>query len=195
MNIRPKLNPITERVLLLRDAGVVKRSHTCRTLMDRNVAEHSHGVAMLLITLHQFSSFKCMPSSYLLAAALAHDLSEIATGDTPAPVKRANPDLKRMLNAISSEWEEKNDMRFPLNEEEQHLLLWCDRMDFALYALEEVTMGNRYFEEYLARITDWLSEMPLPHIHGDTRAAENLYKGVMAAVSYSLSHSTFGSIL
>ena len=151
---------IFDRVLQFRDAGVIKRSHTCRTLMDRNVAEHSHGVAMLILALYA----PVLPRPELLAAALTHDLSEIATGDVPAPVKRDNPALKIELHKISEAWEHEMGVRYNLTAEEAALLLWCDRVDFALYALEEVTMGNRYFLEYLHRITSWLREMPTPSI-------------------------------
>lgn len=193
MNIRPKLNSITERVLTLRDAGVVKRSHTCRTLMDRNVAEHSHGVAMLVLALYERIGYT--PSAALLAAALVHDLSEIATGDVPAPVKRHNPDLKRMLNELSTKWEHDMGVRYEIDAEEQHILLWCDRMDFALYALEEVTMGNRFFDEYLIRITEWLAEMPAPVVCGDTTPATELYEGVTAAVRHVLYDRLYRGIL
>ena len=172
------LNGITDRVLLLRDAGVVKRSHTCRTLMDRNVAEHSHGVAMLVLTLYSWESGRTPPGN-LLAAALVHDLSEISTGDVPAPVKRGNPELKYWLNKISTQWENSLGLRFDLTIEEENLLLWCDRMDFALYALEEVTMGNRFFAEYLNRITEWIQDMQLPLIEGRDNATRALYEGVM----------------
>lgn len=170
---REPANRVIAQVLELRDAGIVKRSHTCRTLMDRNVAEHSHGVAMLIVALYAPS----LPPADLLAAALTHDLSEIATGDIPAPVKRDNPALKAELHRISEAWEHKMGVRYKLSAKEAELLLWCDRMDFALYALEEVTMGNRYFEEYLARIYSWLCEMPLP---GSVDVnAETLYEGVI----------------
>lgn len=160
---------ILDKVLLMRDAGVVKRSHTCRTLMDRNVAEHSHGVAMLVLLLHMEAGM--VPSAQLLAAALTHDLSELATGDVPAPVKRNNEDVRQALHRISVAWEEEHGIRFYLTDQEADLLLWCDRMDFALFALEEVTMGNRYFLEYLQRITGWLREMEWPMPECDLLAA------------------------
>jgi 5'-deoxynucleotidase len=151
---------ITDKVLLMRDAGAVKRSHTCRTLLERNVAEHSHGVAMLVLLLYAEEGI--LPRPEVLAAALTHDLSELATGDMPAPVKRENPALRQALHDISHRWEEKHGIWYTLTAEEQHLLLWCDRMDFALYSLEEVTMGNRYFSEFLGRILHWLDELQLP---------------------------------
>jgi hypothetical protein len=170
-------NAITERVLLLRDAGAILRSHTCRALHHRNVAEHGHGVAMLALTLAQCSEGAPLPRAEVLAAALVHDLSEIATGDVPAPVKRNNPDLREVLNRISTDWERHYDLRFDLTRAEQDLLLWCDRVDFALYALEEVTMGNRFFIEYLQRILDWISTMPLPATYA--AAASDLLVGLL----------------
>ena len=105
----------------------------------------------------------------VLAAALVHDLSEIATGDVPAPVKRNNPELKSVLNKISTDWEIEHGIRFDLDRHESYLLLWCDRMDFALYALEEVCMGNRLFLPYLNRIVFWLSKMEYPCILSPSR--------------------------
>lgn len=158
------MNNITERVVLMRDAGIIKRSHTCRTLMDRNVAEHSHGVAMLVLLIYQNNGK--MPRAELLAAALSHDLSEIATGDIPAPVKRQHPNLKRELNLITSVWEVNHGLRYSLTPDESALLLWCDRMDFALYSLEELKMGNTFFQTYYGRIRGWLLEGELPNPDG-----------------------------
>jgi 5'-deoxynucleotidase YfbR-like HD superfamily hydrolase len=174
-----------DKVFLMRDAGVVKRSHTCRTLVDRNVAEHSHGVAMLVLLL--YAEAGVLPRPELLAAALTHDLSEIATGDTPAPVKREHPALKQTLNAISTKWEQDMGVRYHLTQAEEQVLLWCDRMDFALYAFEEVQMGNKYFYEYLHRILGWLHEMPYPlpgtHPPSATAAAELLSTVTLHAYS------------
>lgn len=171
------MNSITTQVLTMRNAGVIKRSHTCRTIMDRNVAEHSHGVAMLVLLLYQSAGM--LPRAELLAAALSHDLSEIATGDTPAPVKRQYPDLKRELNRITTTWENDHGLRFNLTPGESALLLWCDRMDFTLYCLEEMKMGNQYFEEYYARISEWLRQSELPSVDGVTNACTALMNDVL----------------
>ena len=130
------LNLLTEEVFLLRDAGAVKRSHTCRTIKERNVAEHSHGVAMLIISLYKAAGIR--PSGDLLAAALCHDLSEIATGDIPAPVKRYHPELKEELHKITEAWERHMGLLYDLTKDEANLLLWSDRIEFALFSLEEI---------------------------------------------------------
>src|SRR6185312_90882 len=81
------------RVWGLYAAGQVSRwhtkGHTCR---PQDVAQHSHGVALLISILHP------NPSAKLLIAALHHDLPEVATGDTPRYVKAGNPQLKMILD-------------------------------------------------------------------------------------------------
>lgn len=171
------MNKYTEsyyRLMELRDGGAVKRTHTCRTLRDVNVAEHSHGVAMIVLAVHQTEG--SMPSANLLAAALCHDLSELATGDVPAHVKRQNPEIKAALNGVSTAWEHRMRVRFDLSKDEQDLLLWADRLEFALYATEEVRMGNRYAVNWLARILTYMHDMPIPIVGGSTVAAYSLLR-------------------
>lgn len=181
------MTPLTRKVLLLRDAGVVQRSHTCRTLKDRNVAEHSHGVAMLALLLYQSVGFAA--PAVVLMTALVHDLSEIATGDMPAPVKRQHPALRAELNKVSTAWEEAQGIRYSLQEDQAALLLWCDRMDFALYSLEEVSMGNGLFKSYLNRILYWLTTMPVPACEpGMDRAAIGLLHDVLDRAHIRLGH-------
>lgn len=62
-------------------AGKVRRWHTHHSL-TQTVADHSHGVAMLLLQRHP------SPSLDLIKAALMHDLAEYITGDIPSPAKR-----------------------------------------------------------------------------------------------------------
>lgn len=155
-------------IFLLRDAGVVKRSHTLRTLFDRNVAEHSWGVAMLVRQVYAWAGLA--PPSRVLLAALCHDLSELVTGDLPATAKREHPALRAAANAVTTPWEKRLGLRYELTDDEQLTLLYCDRMEFALYALEEVTAGNRFFAGPAHRITTWLQTMPPPVI-GD----KNMY--------------------
>ena len=77
-----------------RDAGDVTRFHTLRTIRQQSVAHHSWGVATLL--LHVWPE---APAS-VLRAALWHDVAEIETGDMPAPIKWANPELKKELGDV-----------------------------------------------------------------------------------------------
>lgn len=139
---------------------------------------------MLIISLYKAAGIR--PSGELLAAALCHDLSELATGDIPTPVKREHPALKAELHRVTEAWETQHGLCFNLLPEETELLLWCDRIEFALFSLEEVTMGNRFFEVYLTRILDWLNGMPIPFIHGSAEYTSKLLVGVHEAANYEL---------
>ena len=144
------MTSVYEDIKRLRDASIVRRSHTLRILRERTVAEHSHGICITLIRLYQ--AYGKMPSANLLAAACCHDLSEVATGDIPANAKWENPPLKMVANTISRNYEEKHGLRFELTEEEKRNLAWADPLDFGLYALEEITSGNRYLVVPAGRI-------------------------------------------
>ena len=95
---------------------------------------------------------------------MVHDLSEVATGDVPAPVKWANPELKSALNRITVAWELERGLRVRLSEPEAQLLSWADMLEFALYAIEEVTLGNRFFKPMLGNAVSNLADRPVPSL-------------------------------
>lgn len=167
-----------------RDGGAVKRTHTCRTLRDATVAEHSHGVILILLAV--YSVYSDHPPARLLAAAACHDLSEIATGDIPAPVKRAHPDLRSALNRITTEWEQARGIRYALTDDEAMLLKWADYMEFAMYATEEVRMGNSFMAVKLNRIVAWIEDTPVPMVQGSTIGADAVGGGIMLAALEAL---------
>src|SRR5690349_19381109 len=78
---------------VLRDGGQVRRWHVER-MPEQSVAEHSHGVAVILC-------FICEPSALLLKAALFHDLAEKQVGDMPAPIKWDFPHIAQFLDEQS----------------------------------------------------------------------------------------------
>lgn len=63
-------------------SGKVRRWHTHPTL-SQTQADHSWGVAMILLTLHP------CPSTDLIREALVHDMHELVTGDVPSQCKSA----------------------------------------------------------------------------------------------------------
>ena len=69
----------------LYDAGQVTRYHTIGGA--QSVAEHSWGVAMLIMRYHPD------PPLHLIQAALEHDLAEKWIGDVPYPTKLDYPRL------------------------------------------------------------------------------------------------------
>lgn len=166
-----------DRIKVLREASAVKRCHTIRTLYQRSVAEHSHGIVLTLLVLYE--KYGAVPSSNLLAAACCHDLSEIETGDVPAPTKWKYPAIKAAVHEASREWEDKHGMRYTLTDSEARCLGWADAFDFGLYALEEITMGNRFLEVPIGRIYRRLNRIPLGEVNGDVSVAFSMNEELM----------------
>ncbi len=123
----------------LRQAGRILRFHTVPTIKTQTVAEHSHGVAMLLYKMY---GDKIRPE--LLMAALTHDLAEIETGDVPAHAKRASADLKVALDAMETVFNHEHSIQFEyeLTLEELQLLQIADTLELVEFCLDEIQLGN-----------------------------------------------------
>lgn len=126
-----------ETALLFRDAGAVKRYHSCRMTREQTLATHSFGVAMLVQQVFP----ECRKE--VILAAMKHDLPEFITGDIPAPVKRASVGMSLMLEEMEKGtaplYED-----FDLTSPEASVLKWADLMELVLWCLEEVQIGNTY---------------------------------------------------
>jgi 5'-deoxynucleotidase YfbR-like HD superfamily hydrolase len=135
------------RIQALRDASAVVRFHTARMTRQQTVAEHSYGVAMLVLEVE--------PTDFLLVrAALYHDLSEAATGDIPAPAKWDNPQLAAVLTEVEAEYDARFGTAIDLTPYQKHVLKWCDAMELVLWCREEWCMGNAYAREIMRRGMD-----------------------------------------
>ena len=186
------MTSVYKEIKELRDASIVRRSHTLRILRERTVAEHSHGICITLIRLYQ--AYGKMPSASLLAAACCHDLSEVATGDIPANAKWKNPPLKMVAHNISSLYEQKHGLRFELTPEEASNLAWADSLDFGLYALEEITSGNRYLEVPAARIYFRMAELQLGAVGEDVSVAFDITNRLCDEIRTNISIDSFEKV-
>lgn len=143
-------------VTLMRDAADVARYHTKRTIRQQTIGQHSFNMLTLLL--------KVLPGARreLLLSCVFHDLPELITGDVPAPVKRAHPDLKDMLDR--AEWGIGAPLYrdFLLTEEEIDLLKWADRMELVLWCLEEVRYGNTFAVDTVRRGMGWILMAGVP---------------------------------
>jgi HD domain-containing protein len=127
-------------VLQARAGGAVERCHTVRHHGSYTVAEHSWGVAMLLLQLY--------PEQFpiLVKYALIHDVPEGLTGDIPSTAKGEDGALD---NAILESFE------LPLLSDFKHHPGWhlilksCDRLDLYLWAREQVALGNVFANEII----------------------------------------------
>ena len=110
--------------------GYVRRWHTTNYL-NQSVAEHSWGVALIIIQNHP------NPSANLLKAALLHDLHEVRFGDMPAPAKRRFPAIGVVEEVVKKEFFKDCSIEYPaLTEEEQWWLDLADKIE-SLVFLEE----------------------------------------------------------
>jgi len=94
-------------IMHLLETGLVRRFHTEGRLLPQSVAEHSWGVAVLL--LHFWPDSR----SEVIREALGHDMGEYVSGDLPAPVKWNSTVIKEAHDKIADEFREKI---FPSNE-------------------------------------------------------------------------------
>tara|TARA_R110000765_G_scaffold20749_2_gene53649 strand:- start:347 stop:865 length:519 start_codon:yes stop_codon:yes gene_type:complete len=142
-----------QRIKGIRYGGAVIRYHTARSHRAQSVAEHSWGVAQLVLGVIP------EPSRELLKAALNHDLPELWTGDVPAPTKWAFPVIADALKDAESQFHDAFATHYHITEVEQRILKFCDMAELVLWALEERKMGNRYMEEVIENGMEVLEDM------------------------------------
>lgn len=146
--LRSLNHDVVNKLIQFRDSGAVERYHVMRKHRIQTVAEHSHGVATLVMLVAP----DCR--AVLLKAALTHDFHERSTGDMPSTAKRTYPDLKAAMDAAEEMWERREGLRWELTPEEGEILRYCDYLELLAWSMEEVYLGNRYaFEPALNIIT------------------------------------------
>lgn len=128
-----------DRIRFVYEGGKTKRFHTSDTLTVQTVADHSFGVAMMVLLIAP----RC--TRQLLLAALTHDLAEHQVGDMAAPVKRAYPDLKEKLQSMEDQLLYKHQLHFEgtLDEKELAVLKAADYLDGMMYCVRERRMGGQ----------------------------------------------------
>lgn len=148
------MKPLVEAVLY-RDAGAVKRYHTKRTLRTQDVAQHTFGMLMLVR--------QVCPGARkdVYDAILHHDLPELFTGDIPAPIKRASPQIGLALELLERELTPLH-AEFNLTADEEALVKWADRMELVLWAMEEFELGNRGASAVVQRGLGWITMGRIP---------------------------------
>lgn len=158
------MSPLVEAVLY-RDAGAVKRYHVKRTLRQQSVAEHTFGMMMLLKQVLEGPGAIAVDWCNLYGAVLHHDLPELFTGDIPAPIKRAHPQLGPLLESIESELAplHRTDHEAQLSATELSLIKWADRIELVLWCLEEYRMGNTYVRQTISRGLGWVLAASIPN--------------------------------
>lgn len=162
----PDFNTELGYARIIRAGGSVQRYHTARTLRGQTVADHSWGVAQLIVQVYPEAS------STLLRAGMGHDISETVHGDIPAPAKWAHPSLAEAEHNASGHFNTQMGLNFPLTPQEYYILKWCDLMECLMWCAEEARMGNTYAVSMMQNAYDAISKKEPP----TTQAAALLYE-------------------
>lgn len=150
--------PLTkvQRALAMREGAAVSRVHTIRHLGQYTNGQHSFDMLTLTLELREETSAE------LMKAIIYHDLPERWIGDTPYPVKAEAPDLNIRLHELEGVINLRMGWTADLNDEEVLWLRVIDRVEFMLWADDQVQMGNRHLESVLVRCWEGFNRNPIP---------------------------------
>ena len=135
--------------------GAIKRYHTLEIIGEQSVASHSWGVAMILQYLNPNVSKEA------ILRALTHDVAELFTGDVPAPVKWANPDLVEVLKRIEDKYESDIGIGFKLSPEETALGKQADMFELLVFCVRQRRLGNTNMNEVFSNGVEYLASSNL----------------------------------
>lgn len=133
-------------------SGQIKRYHTLPTVGQESVAEHSFGVALIILYLTEGT-----PGN-LIRWALTHDVAEAAIGDIPAPVKWKHPILRTALEAIEEDFNGEYDLGVHLTEEQKGIAKYADLLQMCWYSVEQVRLGNKNLAPVFLRASKYIRE-------------------------------------
>jgi 5'-deoxynucleotidase YfbR-like HD superfamily hydrolase len=132
----------------------VKRYHTQPRIIEETVGLHTAGVLGIILHLDPGASRD------LLVAAVFHDLGEGFVGDTPAPFKRRNPEVRTLLHRAEEDYAIACGFPQPeLTPEEFKLLKLADIMQLILSSVQEMGMGNQYARECIREGQRYIDDM------------------------------------
>lgn len=154
------MSPLSQ-ASLFRDAADVQRFHCKRTLRDQTVGQHSFNMVTLLLIVAPDARKE------VFQTIVHHDLPELFTGDMPGPFKRAHWQIGQLMEEAEKDLEPLY-REFGLNAAEQALVKMLDRIEGAMWALEEVRMGNSYARSTVARYLGWLLASHVPSDLGES---------------------------
>lgn len=145
-------------------AGDVQRFHSTPGITKQTISEHSWGVALIV----QYLAPTC--SKRLIMAALTHDVAESITGDIPAPVKWADPNVSQLFSIMEKQAEKKlgvDQFLEGLSEQEEIILKLADTLEGMFYCNKRMFVGEKggtepfyQWQEFLKRTSDRLDKLP-----------------------------------
>lgn len=122
-------------------AARVVRKHTMHCLNRENLAEHTWGVVHVL-----FCVWPNVPGKLILAAQY-HDIGEYRTGDVPAHIKWAHPQVRETCESLEQQGAEEclpEELHHCLHlvTAEKVLVEICDKAELCFSTYYECRMGN-----------------------------------------------------
>lgn len=149
-----------------RCAGNVLRYHTWPTLQKQTVGDHTFHVIRIYMEVWPDDFRDC---GVLLEYLIYHDMSEIATGDLPYPIKMKNPNLKSVMDQL--ERDHGYDMgRSPILLEEPYKrrAKLADLAEMYEFGKHELRLGNKMAEPICNRI--WATCQGMCYVDSDPHA-------------------------
>jgi 5'-deoxynucleotidase YfbR-like HD superfamily hydrolase len=131
-----------EKLQLYRAAARTQRCHNVPSLHQQTVGEHTFGMLTLLRLIYP------QASPVLMWTLLEHDVPEGITGDIPSPMLHKFKFLKDGDAQAARDTAVDYDLYIAsdrLTKLEYNIYKYCDRMELAIFSLEEVDTGNIKF--------------------------------------------------
>jgi 5'-deoxynucleotidase YfbR-like HD superfamily hydrolase len=144
-----------ERLRYMRRVARVARVHTHPTIRTQTVGEHTFNVLALIDFVNPEASID------LWRAALWHDAPEGITGDVPSTAKWRFPILEDGLKEAESAVKAQYGMIATLTMEQAKILKFCDLMELAIFAIEEVDHGDITLRPIAVRCIDAIEKRKL----------------------------------
>ncbi len=135
--------------------GRVKRWHAFPIIGEQNVADHSWGVALIVMEVAEDHL-----SVNLMRAAITHDSAEFYTGDMPYQTKKRWPQLAVALEICEQDVERVHNIDWVLTGEQREILKWADMFELLLFADYQADLGNRNVVEMQRQCYSIVSNPP-----------------------------------
>ena len=138
------------------DAGAVVRYHATLIEVKQDNSQHQWEVSVILA--HIFPEAK----ADLLLYALTHDAGEIATGDTPAQVKRAHPTIKEKFDEMEHNHRQDELGLEPPNFSDREMLAlkYADILSGIYYTSKRVRCGDQHAQTIRDKWLEYAGSLP-----------------------------------
>lgn len=136
-----------------RQGGNVVRYHSWMGIQKQNNAAHTWQVARIYLELFG------VPRVEVLVYIQYHDVTEVALGDIPFPVKAENPIIGAEFARLEEAQFARMGVTMPkLTSDERRRVKICDLLEMYEFAADELLLGSRWALPILSRVRVALDE-------------------------------------